>query len=161
MAEFTNSIDVLGDDAVADSIIDRSIVNLSDNTITVIGASAFAYCSRLTTVDFPACTKISSSAFCNCVKLVRASFPACTSINGVAFQYCSSLATVIFTGSNVVTMTTSHAFINTPMSTTGYFYVPSSMIASYQAATNWAYFSSRFSAVEDYAEWDGTYGPPG
>ena len=41
MSEFINTIDVLGDDAVIDSIIDRTITEFKDNTLTTIGQYAF------------------------------------------------------------------------------------------------------------------------
>lgn len=123
-----------------------------------IGASAFASCSRLITINFPACSLIDVNAFSGCSNLTTASFPACKIITTSAFQKCSKLTTFILTGSSVPTLSNSNAFSSTCMSTTGYFYVPSSMISKYQAWTNWTYYSSRFSAVENFEGWDGIYG---
>ena len=112
-----------------------------------IGSSAFYSCSNLTTISFPACTTISISAFYNCKSLTTVSFPACTTIGSSAFYSCTKLTSVYLTGSKVVSLARSNAFGLTPMSTSGWFYVPASLLTSYQAATNWAYYSSRFSAI--------------
>jgi hypothetical protein len=114
---------------------------------TNIGSYAFYCCSKLTTISFPKCTNIGSYAFYNCKSLTTASFPKCTNIGSNAFSGCSTLSNFILAGSSIPTLDNSNAFNNTLMSTTGYFYVPSSLIANYKAATNWTYFSSRFSAI--------------
>ena len=135
-----------------------SLTTVSFPAVTTIGSFAFYYCSRLTTVSFPVATIISSSAFCRCSALATVSFPAATTIGNGAFSSCTSLTSVFLAKTAVVTLSHSNAFSPTPMSTTGWFYVPSSLIASYQSATNWTYYSSRFSAIENSPDWDGVYG---
>ena len=154
-----------------------SLTTASFPACTSIGSNAFAYCLGLTTVSFPVCTNIGSYAFSYCQKLTAASFPACTSIGSNAFAYCLSLTTVSFPvctnigsyafqrcntfislyllGSTVATLANSNAFNSTPFmgyvsSTSGVWgsiYVPASLLASYKAATNWAYYSNRFVGV--------------
>ncbi len=118
MAEFINTVDVIGDDALTDSIIDRSITEFKDNIITKLGDRAFCDCAALTDVDLPAVTSIGESAFWNCTNLKSVSmaelpsivesmfkslknlssvdFPAATSIRDYAFQGCSNLTSVNF-----------------------------------------------------------------
>jgi len=153
-----------------------SLTTVSFPACTTIGSSAFTSCSSLTTVSFPACTTIGSSAFTSCKSLTTASFPACTTIGSSAFAYCLNLTTASFpkctyigsyafrgcirlksfylTNSSIATLANSNAFSSTPIggySTTagtyGSIYVPASLLASYKAATNWTYFSSRFVGV--------------
>ena len=144
---------------------------------TSIGGNAFYSCTRLTTAYFPSATSIGSSAFYSCASLTTASFPSATSIGGNAFQKCASLTTAYFPsatsigssafqncynlisfyllGSSVATLSNSNAFTSTPIggyttSTGGVYgsiYVPSSLLASYKAATNWVNFSARFVGV--------------
>jgi ribosomal protein L37AE/L43A len=93
-------------------------------TVTSIGRSAFAFCSYLTSVTFPAsltslgdhvffyCTSLQSislpdslttigdSAFYNCSGLTSVTFPSSlTSIRDSAFSYCSALTSVKFPAS--------------------------------------------------------------
>lgn len=109
-----------------------------------IGNSAFLTCSNLTSVDFPKCTNIGSYAFQRCSSLTSASFPRCSYIGGSGFSSCINLSqiTVGTETSSVATLAGSNAFIYTPIANSsylGYFgsiYVLSSLLASYQTATN-------------------------
>ena len=75
------------------------------------------------------------------------------------FYGCSSLKAVIIRYDRVATLRNANAFQNTPIASgTGYIYVPSALIASYQAATNWATYSAQFRALEDYTADDTTTG---
>ena len=139
---------------------------------TIIGREAFAYCSSLTSVSFPAATAIGKSAFYNCYSLTSVSFPAATTIGSFAFRYCTSLTTASFSvasnigdgafygctslsalilgASSVCYLRDENALSYTPIASgTGYIYVPSSLVASYQEHYRWGYFSSQISAIED------------
>ena len=96
MSDFVNTVDSVGDEALAGSIIDRSITEILDNYVTSIGDSAFDGCSSLTTVDFPAAVSISSYAFSGCSRLTIVDLPAATSIGGHAFSDCRALTTANF-----------------------------------------------------------------
>ena len=97
MASAIENIPRDSDHSAEDAIIDRTISGAYENSmVTNIGSHAFAYCSSLTTMSFPACTSIGSSAFQYCYSLTTASFHACTSIGNYAFAYCSSLTTMSF-----------------------------------------------------------------
>ena len=149
----------------------KSLTSISFPVCTSIDNNAFANCSSLTTASFPICTSIGYSAFLSCFKLTSVSFPACETIGAYAFANCSSLTTAsfpicasigssafIFTSlasiyllySSICTLTNSHAFFNTDItSTTGSIFVPASLVYSYKTATNWTYFSNRiFSYTE-------------
>ena len=150
MADFINTVDVLGDDVVTGSIINRTVTEYLDNYVTKIGMYAFCQCVNLSKVDCPNVSEISDYAFSSCTSLTSVSFPAATTIRYSAFARCTSLTTVILAGSSVCSMPYSDAFMSTPIASgTGYIYVPSSLVASYQAATNWSYFSAQISAIED------------
>ena len=115
-----------GDTKMEDGIITRAESVYTNNRVKSIGSYVFYYYSNLTSV----------------------SFPACTSIAGYAFYRCSKLSQIYLTGSSLCTLAASTAFSGASIgSTTGSIFVPSSLIASYKAATNWTYFSNRiFSA---------------
>jgi hypothetical protein len=146
------------------------------NMFIGVGGYTFAYCARLTTANFPKCSNIEYCAFYDCISLTTVGFPACTTINNSAFYSCASLTTVSFPvctsigarafyscynlkslylmGSSLCALSNSNAFTSTPIGgystsagTYGSIYVPASLLTSYQTATNWTYFSSRFVGV--------------
>lgn len=96
MSEFINTIDVLGDDVVIDSIIDRSITEFKDDTITSVGAYAFSGCTELATFDAPNVTQIAARAFNECTALETVNLPNVTSLGGRCFQNCTNLAMLEF-----------------------------------------------------------------
>ena len=135
MSDFVNTVDSVGDEALTNSIIDRSITEIRDNCVTSIGDSAFYSCSALTAADFPAATSIGNSAF----------------------QYCSKLNTLILRSGTMATLGNTNAFSNTPISSgTGYIYVPAALVDSYKADSKWSTYSNQIRAIEDYPEICGT-----
>lgn len=121
-----------------------------------IGEAAFANCPRLTSISFPACRIIASGAFDGCTSLTSVSFPVCSLIYSSVFSKCVNLSNFYLGNSSVCTLTNSTTFTSTPyagysayFSGTPYIYVPSSLVDAYKTATNWTYFSSYISAIED------------
>ena len=121
-----------------------SLKSINFPVCTSIYNCAFQRCSSLTSVNFPACTFIGNSAFYYCLSLTRVSLPVCTLIGGYAFQYCSKLTSIYLMASTVCSLANSSAFSTTGItSSKGSIFVPTSLVASYKAATNWTYFSNR------------------
>lgn len=121
---------------------------------TMISSNAFTKCVSLTAVSFPEATTIGNYAFANCSSLTTASFPKATSIGSYAFSACYRLISLYLLGTSIVTLGASNALSSTPIggysASAGQFgsiFVPSSLFASYIAATNWSLFSSRFVSV--------------
>lgn len=114
-----------------DSIIDRSVTAIKNDTVTTIGANAFRNCSKLESVDLGMVTSIAANAFTT----------------------CSALVTLILRSDVVCTLANTNAFTGTPMASgTGYVYVPSALIDTYKTATNWATYTEQFRAIEDYTD---------
>ena len=223
MSEFINTVDVIGDEALTDSIIDRTITEFMDDRVTVIGNNAFHGCSELAELDTPNVTRVYTRAFRGCTSLEHISFPGITFENGQSqWEGCTSLTDVylpnitwacdsMFNGctalkriclpkaTNINTSSfrscTSLTYADFPSATamaryamegstnlsililrsetlcalgettglaktaialgTGYVYVPSAMVNSYKAATNWTAYASQIRALEDYTD-DGT-----
>ena len=80
MADFINTIDVLGDGAVFDSIIGRTIAEFKDDRIETVRDYAFYNCSNLTEVDLPSATSVKYSAFTGCSALTKVNIPAVKAI---------------------------------------------------------------------------------
>ena len=85
MAEFQNTIDLLGDEVVARKIVDRTIEEFTDDGLKKIAESAFYKCTMLTRIELPNATEFGSSAFGGCSKLKNVSAPLITSIGSTAF----------------------------------------------------------------------------
>lgn len=94
MAEFQNTIDLLGDEETARRIIRRTITEFYDDTVYKIGLYAFCQCEALKSVDAPGATLVDSSAFYGCTALTSANIPNATQIRADAFEGCSLLTSV-------------------------------------------------------------------
>ena len=73
-----------------------SVKNFNNNTLEVIGSSAFENCSSLESITIPeSVTSIEDSAFDGCSKLTSINIPdSVTSIGDWAFRCCSSLTSI-------------------------------------------------------------------
>lgn len=120
-----------------------------------IGSSAFNRCQNLSLISLPKCGEIRNGAFASCIMLQNVSLPICSKIYASAFFNCATLVSLYLTGSSVCTLSSTTAFSSTPIagyttSTGGVYgsiYVPASLLTTYQSATNWTYFSSRFVGI--------------
>lgn len=115
--------------------------------VEIIGSSAFYRFMTVKTIDFLNLRNIQSYAFQACRSLVafinRKTDGVCVLSNANAFDGC-----VHITG-------TVDSTYNPDGLRDGYFYVPSALLDSYKAATNWVTFADQFRALEDYTV-DGT-----
>lgn len=183
MADFINTIDALGDDAVVDSIIEGSITEFMDDTITDIPSYAFVNCKLLTVFHTPLVTSIGieafqdagvkklcfpnlilagAQAFRSMNSLEYVDLPVCTRIGALVFYMTGTLKTLILRSNTMCTLDNVNALQgnwsgNTPQIAkgTGYVYVPRALVDSYKAATNWSTYADQFRALEDYTV-DGT-----
>lgn len=132
-----------------------SVTSTTFPVCTIIGSSAFFIYSFLTSVNFPACETIDMDAFYSCSFLTTASFPVCTNIGRNAFRNCVRLISLYLDKTtSVCQLLQRDALTGTPIGGDSTFagcygsvYVPQSLLASYQTATNWVYFSKRFVGV--------------
>ena len=97
------------DNALLNSLIDRSITSIENEEVTSIGAHAFRTCTNLTSVSFPNVTSIGVSTFQDCTNLTSVSLPNVTSIGASAFYNCPNLTSVSFPN---VTSINANAFYN-------------------------------------------------
>jgi len=132
-----------------------SLESASLPACTALGYYAFNGCYKLSSISLPVCVHVSNYAFASCYALSTIALPSCASIGAYVFSRCYSLVSLNLLGSSICVLSNSNAFYSTPIagytaSTGGVYgsiYVPASLLASYQAATNWSYFSSRFVGV--------------
>lgn len=120
---------------------------------TTLGTAAFSTCTALENVDIPKATSLPSQAFYNCTALQKINLPAVKSISDSVFMMDNALATVILRSETLVTLSNKSAFSSSSISAgTGYVYVPSALVASYKAATNWSTYATQIRAIEDYPD---------
>ena len=123
------------------------------NTVaTKIRNVCFNGYTKLISVEFPMVTSVGTQAFQNCLSLKKADFNVLTSINIWAFNVCRALEALIIRTNSVCTLAGTNAFANNSgiMAGTGYVYVPSALVDSYKAATNWSTYANQIRAIEDY-----------
>lgn len=124
MADFINTIDLLGDEVVAGMIVDKSITEFNDDVLTSIGAYAFYICSNLTSVSFPNATSIGDYAFYSCSKLESVTLPA-----------------------TPPTLASTNAFLG--INSACVFHIPAGSLSAYQNATNWSTLTGKYTFTED------------
>ena len=111
-------------------LVDGSLTEIVNDKITGVGAYSFRACPSLTKADFPKVTTIYEEAFRGC-----------------------KLDALILRNKTMVTLTNANALSWTgPYNGTGYIYVPSALVDTYKADTNWSTYAAQFRAIEDYPE---------
>lgn len=120
MADFVNTIDLFGDEAVASAIIDKTIAEFNDNVLTALGQYALYKCTALTSVNLPNVTTLGQYALSQCTALINADLPNITSFEWYCFQKSTSLTSANFpnltsVGDSVFDGCTSLTSVNLPL----------------------------------------------
>lgn len=120
------------------------------STNDTIAGYAFYNMTSLTSVVAPV-TTIGTYAFNGCTNLttVELSGTGTATVSANAFAGCTKLNAVIIRSTSMSTLSATSAFTNTPIAAgLGAIYVPSSLVDTYKANTNWKnYF---IASVDDY-----------
>ena len=117
----------------------------------VTSGGGFQYCEKLEQVNFPKLENVGTQCFWYS-GLKKADFGSLSSIGNLAF-WATPLETLIIRRETLCTLTGTRALGNTPISSgSGYVYVPSALVNTYKAATNWTAYSAQIRAIEDYPE---------
>lgn len=86
-----------GEDAgLADSIVNRTIVEYSSESITTVGDYAFRGCSKLQKAIIPNATRIGTQSFYSCSKLSEVDISNVTYLGEYAFHHCDELKEIAF-----------------------------------------------------------------
>lgn len=120
-----------------------------------IGPQVFGDCNSLTVIYLPSLKTIEGWGFnfAYCANLVKVHLPQVTNLTANEFAGCSKLSTIILGSDSICSLPNTNAFDGTPIANgTGYIYVPSALVDSYKAATNWSTYASQIRAIEDYPE---------
>jgi hypothetical protein len=164
-----------GDNAEIDGLITHEITQVVNSRVTSVGTYVFRECYKLTRAILPNVTTMGNYAFYNCYVLsdidfselttignyslsgckvlVKADFPKVTKIGTYAFNKCTAMTALILRSPTVATLGNTAALDVTPIkSGTGYIYVPSALVDSYKAASNWSTYAEQIRAIEDYPD---------
>ena len=156
--------------------LNRSMTDYESDTATVIAANAFYQATNLATSTTSANT-IGDSAFFGCTALTKVDMTGVSAaqIAANAFSGCTKLTHLIIRSNSVGTLSATSAFTGTKIAAgEGAIYVPSALVDTYKAATNWSTYANQiypitaypvtdFSTISDSwdeifaAESDGTY----
>ena len=135
--------------------------------VTSAATTAFGYSYSLKTANLPKLTEVTGSLFSNCTALRSVDLPKATEIGNYAFEKCYSLKAVVLRSTTLCTagtniLSNAYHFLGTTNATynpsglkDGYIYVPSALVSTYKAASNWSTYASQFRALESYTV-DGT-----
>lgn len=120
---------------------------------TSVATYTFGNIKKTTNLILPKLATIPQSVCRQSTGIVKIDLGVCTSIANYAFYGCSSLVTLIIRTPSVCALAGTAAFTTTKiMSGAGYIYVPSALVDSYKAATNWSTYATKIRAIEDYPE---------
>lgn len=148
---------------------------------TKFETSAFQGCTALSQLICPNMETMGYTSLLNCKALEELYLPnikqlntnfcgKCTALQYVelgsvsqnyymfasSFSECTNLTALVIRATKLVTLANANAFADTPIANgTGYIYIPSSLIPTFQSATNWTTLANQFRALEDYTV-DGT-----
>ena len=120
---------------------------------TTVSSYAFYGCSNLLEISFQNISSVAGTCFYQCTKLKKADFgPKCKTLSGSSLAYCSALDHLILRYTDGVVVIATNTFSGANFD--GYVYVPSALLADYQADTNWTTYvpNAKFRAIEDYPD---------
>lgn len=175
MINITNTVEAIGDEALTDSMIDRSVSEFQDGHVISAGLGAFRECTALKKVVLPEVKQLSgyvfsgckaltsvympnlqmTGGFCfmDCTALTYLDFPVLNSIGYNEFGNCTALDALILRNPASVCEHNSGALYGSKIANgKGYIYVPAALIEDYKVASNWSQYADQFRAIEDYPE---------
>lgn len=136
----------------------KNLISLTCDDVVAIGASTLNG-TALTELYAPKLLYLADNAFADSLSLQYIEIGALTDYKYVyrtTFKNCQSLTALVMRITRLITLENVNAFEGTPIASgTGYIYIPSALIPTFQTATNWSTFANQFRALEDYTV-DGT-----
>ena len=152
MATIVPTVEIVGDETLTNSLIERTITELQDNVVTKLSKGILQGCPFLKKAVFGAVNsdKALEDTFRDCRALEVLDFHQKVVFKYTALLYCTSLKALILRGSE---MSTGASFASNGItSKTGYVYVPRALVDSYKADTYWSKYASQIRAIEDWPE---------
>lgn len=170
-ADEIRSIEGDGGTELIDALVDRTITEYENDTVTVIPQYLFAYCTLLERLSLPNVVTLEPLSIAHCTSLVELNlpmvedihsqalrntpftsidFPKLKNIAVYAFAGCKNLTTFILRNSEVCNLYSTNAFSGTIVGDgDGYIYVPSDLVDTYKTATNWSAFADKIKSLDE------------
>ena len=128
----------MGEQACLDALVANTLTSLEDDGVTRVGANCLRYHTALTDVKLPQCKSVETYGLAGCTNLEVVDMLGRGSINSNAFNGDTKLAHLLLRGASKTALASTNAFSGTPISRgNGAIYVPSDLLATYKADTNW------------------------
>jgi len=125
------------------------LTSLNTPSLTSVGKNAFYQCTHLTSINLESVTTIGQGAFDGCTGLQEVTLLHITSIGSEAFRRCSSLTAFICGVSTPPTLGTNSFYQTTGVKIYVPYSVDHSVLAAYQAATNWSSYASQIYELDE------------
>ena len=132
--------------------LNGTMTNYESDTATKVGECTFYYFDTLETVETSA-TTIGQYAFLSCSKLevVDLKNTGAATIAANAFLSSAKLAHLIIRSTSLSTLSATSALSGTPIASgNGAIYVPTDLVATYKAASNWSTYASQIYPISAY-----------
>lgn len=153
MALVAPTVETVGDEALTNSIIDGSLVELQDDLITQIKQSCFQDCTVIKKICLAKAERVGRYAFRGCTGLEIVDLHSAAYLHDRCFENATALATLILRREDRVASYEYNALNNTAIHRgTGYIYVPAALVDRYKAASGWSNYANQIRAIEDYPE---------
>lgn len=154
-----NTRETMGEQACLDALVADTLTSFEDDGVTKVGGACLRYHTALTDVKLGQCKSVLMTGLANCSNLEVVDMLGTGAIQSSAFTGDTKLAHLILRGGSMTNLISTSAFASTPISLgNGAIYVPSDLLATYKADTNWSnyfittldrYPLSDFSTIED------------
>ena len=125
--------------------------NINLPLLETISTYTFAYITNTCLVNLPSLKTVSNSGFRDSKGIKSVDLAVATKIDALAFYYCNNLETLILRNPDTVcTLANTSVFTGTKIAGgTGYIYVPDTLLAQYQEATNWSNFANQIKPLSE------------
>lgn len=138
----SNSVTLIKAENTFNSCTALEKLSLTGSITTATGNYFCRYCSALESAELPNLTgNVNQHAFGGCTSLTFLDLGKTSTIQANALNGASSLTTLVLRKTSVTALQNVSAFTGTPFAnggSGGTIYVPSSLISSYQTASNWS-----------------------
>ena len=134
-----NTRETMGEQACLDALVADTLTSFEDDGVIMVGTYCLREHNALTNVVLPNCKSVGEYGFYNCTNLEVIDMLGTGIISNSAFAGDAKLAHLLLRGTSKTTLSLTSAFNSTPIPLgNGAIYVPSDLIATYKADSNWA-----------------------